>query len=261
MDQIAMFIRNLLAKAVAFIDRSNADEEERRKELLAPPGSTYAVEKLPPPGSPKVAAAPPSKGATDPVADLPMPPASPPPPASAATGVAGLRERQKGGLSRTPAVEINKRDDTTYIRRDAVVAKVEEKYGHLPPSVSAALLARLLLPNGLEMLLERIGAESAGSEDGNHRRLLAHIEEHGLESFCLRVGIRYDPGSPSARRPSTAGRPSDSAGPRDTNGARPAPRQRPTTPPSEGASARMRLAKVNVKPVDLNKRATDQSDD
>ncbi len=180
---------------------------QTRKNLPPPPKSP------PPPRDPQT----PGQFVVAGGVNIPMPPPGGPP------KVAGLSQRRSGERMVSDKVVQNEFNDTVYNQRNEVVAQVHERYAKYGSSVAAAVLSKSLLPNGLEMLLIKLGLSSLGDILDDHDQIVEYIESHGLDDFCQKVGIRS---------------PSDTAH-RKHAAAIPPP---PPDPPSSGVRARMRMS-------------------
>ena len=277
MESLAKGVRNILASIVSWMDRADKEQEEQVRELLSQPGKD-----LLPPGVTRgedgscthdpVAAAreadqPRQPGAATsrhPFAPSTARPASesgaPPMPPGARPGSgtkpAGVPmppvARPKGSSGGIHGIKQHTQDETSYMRRDAVVRLVEERYAHLPPAIQAAILARVLSPDGLKLLLVKLGIESFGVAMADHDQVVDFIEEHGLETFCLRTGIRHDSATAKRSTPPAGTRRDMAKEPRLDPGSAMSRRGEARAKHAQnGADHRMKLGEARVKPVDL----------
>ncbi|MBI5155270.1 hypothetical protein HZA57_08530 [Candidatus Poribacteria bacterium] len=156
--------------------------------------------------------------------------------------LAGLRQRRHGEQPSPEAgIVQNQRNDTIYNQRNEVVAQVAERYSKYGSAVASSILSKAFLPNGLELLLSRLGLNSVGQTLKDHDQIVAYIDRNGVEAFCEKAGIRYDP-KRMVRKPGD----SDSEA-----------RMKPPTPQPlrqkspASASPKLELKKVNIRPVTL----------
>ncbi|MDX2176983.1 MAG: hypothetical protein SF028_11000 [Candidatus Sumerlaeia bacterium] len=154
----------------------------------ADPMSSRAGLPPPPPARPDPQGVPPS-GANRAVPPSQLPPSALPPMAGArgGDGIPGLKERRSGDAP--DPLNVNSVDDSVYSMRASLVSEVEERYGRFGPRVSSYMLTHLMMPNGLAMLLQKLGLKSKGYEAGDREQVEHWIQRSGADAFCVAVGI------------------------------------------------------------------------
>lgn len=257
----ATIVRDVVAALHRWFEKAEREEMEYRREIIKPPvderlkhdkitrsgagpvldlSDQVGAPAAPPAARPRPTLAPPQH--------IPPPPAAPPPPT---TGVAGLRKRQAGDSDDQQAIVQNAHNDTLYMQRNEVVAQVARHYERFGPQLSAAILAKSFLPNGLEAMLAKLGLPATGDSEQDHESIADFIDANGVADFCSLTGIRNPEesrGGVPGSRPTT---PNPAARPQ----VRPAsPARVPDTP--SGAAPKMQLRQVNIKPVSLAKEPT-----
>jgi len=251
----ATIVRDVVAALHRWFEKAEREEMEYRREIIKPPvDDRVKHDKLSRNGAGPVldltdqVAAPARPARPAPVPPSPPriapPPAAPPPPT---TGVAGLRKRQAGESDDQAAIVQNSHNDTIYQQRNEVVAQVARHYERFGPQLSAAILAKAFLPNGLEGMLAKLGLPATGDSEADHESIADFIDANGIADFCGLTGIR----NPEESRQGSMGtRPVTPAPNRPQ--IRPSAPQRVSDTPV-GATPKMQLRQVNIKPVSLAK--------
>ncbi|MEQ8820372.1 MAG: hypothetical protein RLY93_09005 [Sumerlaeia bacterium] len=107
--------------------------------------------------------------------------------------VAGIRTRQRGeAAGNQNGVVQNETNDTIYNQRNELVGLVHEKYAKYGDTIATAILSKVFLPNGLDLLLGKLELTPSGDPFRDHDRVAELIDRHGVEAFCQRAGIKYD---------------------------------------------------------------------
>lgn len=261
----ATIVRDVVAALHRWFEKAEREEMEYRREIIKPPvDERLKHDKISrngagpvldlsdgvalPAGGVLGRSARPVGVAQTPVRPLPPPPPAAPPPA--ATGVAGLRKRQSGETDDMKVVVQNVHNDTVYMQRNEVVAQVARHYERFGPQLSAAVLAKAFLPNGLENLLAKLGLPATGSVEQDHESIADFIDANGVADFCALTGIRNPEES---RAGAKMGSPSATARPQLRPNTQ--PQRVPDTPPTP----KLQLKQVNIKPVTLGKEPTPPS--
>ncbi|MCB2154058.1 hypothetical protein KQI84_04180 [bacterium] len=152
----------------------------------------------------------------DPTTDVAAPPLTPPPPTGHSHApahpehahmtkgkadprtpptpgeVAGLRHRGKNVEPDSGGLIQNETNDTMYNARNQVVAVIHQRYAKFGDSIATAVLTKAFMPNGLELLLTKLGLGSVGSQFEDHEQIVRFIDREGVAEFCRRAGIRYN---------------------------------------------------------------------
>lgn len=278
----ADWLKKGVTKLHGWLEKAEREELEQRldiaKELEDPRGDLLSDD----PDQPRVVDLESPEPATPAPAAPPTPaakPATPPPPAppqfassgypgAAPRGIAGLTKRESGQRDDDQRIVINDTNDTMYRQRDMLVTAIRERYAGYGPRVATAMLQRVLLPNGIELVLAKLGLKSRGNADRDHDQITDFLDKRGVEPFCEALGIKAE-SSGAAPRPAVGRSGSDSSsqgGRSGTGGERP-PRLDSTDPHDmerrrlnaqlsqnaveKGASHAIKLQKVNVKPINL----------
>lgn len=201
------------------------------------------------------------------------------------TSITGLRKRNDVGKgSPHHGVTQHEVNDTAYCERQGIVEMVEERYQKYGPTIATAILTRALMPNGVDLLLQKLDLKPTGRLLVDHDQIIQYIDFHGAEKFCQACGIRFDEqnyhrevAAYEREHPVVRHRPMEQAnvtrGPVDPRAARkgtrpdtPMPRPNPSLPPSERAggagytkpalrsSSRSNGKAPEIRPVRLDKK-------
>lgn len=292
-----------------WLEKAEREEMEQRldivKELEDPrkdttePGSLEALgEPIVDPSAPAPAAPAPAPAPEPAVAHRPRPEKQTPqpipqtgPPQFASSsyppptrGIAGLAKREAGQQVDDQKIVINDTNDTMYRQRDMLVTAIRERYAGYGPRVATAVLQRALLPNGVEIILAKLGLKTRGNADRDHDQIIDFLNTRGVDPFCEALGIKADPAASatggalpargsayrttslesSGAKSGTAGKSgtgghsphgADSTGPREAE-LRRLNAQHSQNSVEKGASHSMKMQKVNVKPIHIGAGAS-----
>jgi len=176
--------------------------------------------------------------------------------------LAGMRKGASDGLPASSAGLVQHgAGDTQYRSRNAIVEQVRHRYSKYGETMAAAMLSRVITPEGFALLLQKLEIQSSGREAWDHDKVEKLIEEVGLEVFCSRAGIRYeaiateqDKRRRAADRASGVNKtppPDESTGGRASRAASPKPKLLRPSDASTGHRPRS-LPGASIKPVTLD---------
>lgn len=104
--------------------------------------------------------------------------------------VVGLKVRKKGDQVEAGQLVQHKPNDTAYGERNEIVQMVYDRYAKFGDTVASSILGKTFLPNGQQIMLERLGIESVGSAMPDHDQIVDWIDENGVEQLCEKLHIR-----------------------------------------------------------------------